>query len=393
MQAQASEWGQLVQRFCTQLDIPYLIQSVHVADGNLEAQAREARYQAFQQHVLDNEYVVLAHHQQDLAETVVLRLLSGTGVAGLAAMPTFSKRAGLKIFRPFLSWSKLDIQQYADCFHLAYVSDPSNADEHYDRAWARQSLWPLLEQRFPKMQQAIARTNSLMQDANDILNEVLAQDYAQIVQNDVIDLTHLANYSTARQRQVLSKWMQNDAVYRPPLAMIERLHAEVIASRPDAQAKLTWNGQDFIRYQASLYRVTHSAESAPSILTEQSIFMQMQHNYAVLAGRFCNQNAEVGLDRALLGQSLTLRTRQGGERIHLYGRVGHWPLKKAIQTAQIPPWLRNTIQILMKDDVMLGVFTPQGFWLAQSIYCQAQGWLPQRSLCRVSNKHGESNGS
>jgi len=73
---------------------------------------------------------------------------------------------------------------------------------------------------------------------------------------------------------------------------------------------------------------------------------------------------------------LYLRQRKGGEKIHLYGRVGHWPLKKAIQEAQIFPWTRHTIQILSTDNVMLGVFTPKGFWLAQSAYCEAGGWLP-----------------
>jgi len=78
----------------------------------------------------------------------------------------------------------------------------------------------------------------------------------------------------------------------------------------------------------------------------------------------------------LLNQHLKLTRRQGGEKIHLYGRVGSWPLKKAIQEAQIFPWARHTIQILSTDNVMLGVFTPKGFWLAQSAYCEAGGWLP-----------------
>ena len=68
--------------------------------------------------------------------------------------------------------------------------------------------------------------------------------------------------------------------------------------------------------------------------------------------------------------------RQGGEKIHIQGRVGTWPLKKAIQQAQIFPWLRHTIQILSMDNVMLGVFTPNGFWLAHSPYCVKAGWLP-----------------
>ena len=68
--------------------------------------------------------------------------------------------------------------------------------------------------------------------------------------------------------------------------------------------------------------------------------------------------------------------RQGGEKIHLYGRIGAWPLKKAIQEAQIFPWQRHRIQILSIDNVMLGVFTPKGFWLVESAYCEVGGWQP-----------------
>ena len=89
----------------------------------------------------------------------------------------------------------------------------------------------------------------------------------------------------------------------------------------------------------------------------------------------------MGLSPLLLGKKLQLTLRQGGEKIHLYGRVGSWPLKKAIQQAHIFPWMRHTIQILSIDNVMLGVFTPKGFWLAQSEYCVEAGWQPTLISC------------
>ncbi len=65
-------------------------------------------------------------------------------------------------------------------------------------------------------------------------------------------------------------------------------------------------------------------------------------------------------------------------------------IKKAIQEAQILPWLRHTIQILAIDNVMLGVFTPKGFWLAQSKYCENDGWLPHLSS-EIDNLRVEHN--
>ncbi len=93
--------GKLVASQATSLNISYIIQKVQISDGNLEAQARQARYQAYQQHLQQNEILLLAHHQQDQAETAILRLLSGTGVDGLAAMQAIDYRENMTIWRPF----------------------------------------------------------------------------------------------------------------------------------------------------------------------------------------------------------------------------------------------------------------------------------------------------
>jgi len=176
LQKVSDDWADFVAQQCIYLNIPYVIQNVHVAEGNLENQAREARYHAFQQHLTESEILVLAHHQQDQAETLILRLLSGTGVSGLAAMKMIDQRDQLCIWRPLLDISREQICQWVEQLNITYVDDPTNLDTHYDRAWCRHELWHILQSRYPKMQQALARTSYLMQDANEILNEVLLQD-------------------------------------------------------------------------------------------------------------------------------------------------------------------------------------------------------------------------
>ncbi len=100
LQSLSSSWGEFVRAECARLNIPCIVQAVHVAEGNLEQQARQSRYQAYQQHLQDNEILVLAHHQQDQAETLMLRLLSGAGVDGLSAMKRVDVREDFSIWRP-----------------------------------------------------------------------------------------------------------------------------------------------------------------------------------------------------------------------------------------------------------------------------------------------------
>ncbi|RLZ07297.1 tRNA lysidine(34) synthetase TilS [Acinetobacter sp. 2JN-4] len=372
-------WGELVQQQAKIFNIPCIIQKVQVETGNLEQQARQARYQAYHQHLQTNEILVLAHHQQDQAETVLLRLFSGAGVNGLAAMQQIDIRKEMTIWRPFLDLSRAQIEQWSQHIGLEYVTDPSNQDIHYDRAWCREVLWDVLQHRFPKMQAAVARSSYLMQDAAEILDEVLQKDWQQCATFDELNLTKLKELSHARQRQLLSSWMKGNAQYRPSYDMVQRLQQEVIAAKPDAQATLHVHPYYYVRYQKTLYRLSHDILYAEKLSTLPDAISQryvLGQHIQVAAGQFKIESQSLGLSPQLFDRELQLLKRQGGEKIHLYGRVGHWPLKKAIQDAQILPWLRHTIQILVVDNVMLGVFSPKGFWLAQSEYLVQGGWQP-----------------
>ncbi|MFH4090581.1 ATP-binding protein, partial [Acinetobacter baumannii] len=80
--------------------------------------------------------LVLAHHQQDQAETVILRLLSGAGVDGLAAMQCIDHRVDMTIWRPFLDLTREQIAEWTTQVEIEYIDDPTNYDIHYDRAWS-----------------------------------------------------------------------------------------------------------------------------------------------------------------------------------------------------------------------------------------------------------------
>lgn len=379
LQKNSADWGQFVSDQCAALNVPCIVEAVEVQEGNLEYQARNARYQAYSKHLKANEILVLAHHQQDQAETLMLRLLSGVGVHGLSAMKQVDVRKQFTIWRPLLDISREQICQWATQLGVQNIEDPTNLDTYYDRAWCRHELWPLLQQRYPKMQQALSRTSYLMQDAEDILLEVLQQDLNHCGSATELDLEKLSQLSSARQRQLLSAWMKGQDTYRPSFEMVQRLLLEVIGSKSDAQAALHWNQYYYVRYQQKIFRLSaaeYLAEKNQSNSSEQTICVALGQKIETLSGDYLAETAKMGLSAALLGKKLDLVMRQGGEKIHLYGRVGAWPLKKAIQEAQIFPWQRYRIQILSIDNVMLGVFTPKGFWLAQSEYCEIGGWQP-----------------
>lgn len=383
LQVDGAQWSAFVAEYCRQKAIFCRVVAVQVAAGNVEAEARKARYQAFFDVLMPNDVLVLAHHQQDQAETVLLHLLQGSGVSGLAAMRECELRDFAQgqywLWRPLLSISKQKIHAWVNQTGTPYVHDPMNFETKYDRVWCREVLWTQLAQRFPAMQNNITRCAILMQDAEAILADVLQQDMARCIdQQQKISLVNLAQLSLPRQRQLLSTWMQGEQIYRPPLAMVERLQSEVIAAREDAQSVLHCGDYYFVRFDGYLYRYRSQVWLALQVTpAPYELCLCLGQSYRIALGQLSIQRTvALGLDMTLLGQAFSLIPRKGGEKITFYGRKGRRVLKKELQAAKIAPWKRHQIQILMYHNVVLGVCTPQGFWLAESPYLQVGGWLP-----------------
>lgn len=139
----------MVAALCARLGVPHAVlhwEGVKPRSG-VQANAREARYGllAAEAERLGDAVLVTAHHQDDQAETLLMRMAHGSGLAGLAGMRARSSRGGLAIVRPLLDVPKAVLVATAEALGLPFVRDPSNADDRFERARWR-ALLPVLEQ-------------------------------------------------------------------------------------------------------------------------------------------------------------------------------------------------------------------------------------------------------
>ncbi|AZY53282.1 tRNA lysidine(34) synthetase TilS [Bordetella avium] len=241
LQAQADEWAQRAQALGGLLELPVRIAHVKVpADGSgIEAAARTARYAALAAMAREAGagHVLLAHHRDDQAETVLLRLLRGAGVEGMAAMREESPRDGLLYLRPWLDLDRAAIVQAAQAFAALTgwqaVQDPSNVDPRYTRAAVRATLAPLLNARWPGWQAIVSRHARQMGEAVEILREVAREDYARLEPDEAgFALAPWRELSPPRQAQVLRYWlgaqglrMPSEARLRDLMRQLRQLHA------------------------------------------------------------------------------------------------------------------------------------------------------------------------
>ncbi len=377
LQQPAGDWANWLANQCAQWQLPCVVKVVLVNAGNIEEQARKARYAALFDGLHPDEILVLGHHQQDQAETVFLRLLSGSGAVGLSAMKILEIRNGAPLWRPLLHCTRQQITQLAALICPNYIDDPANQQNNFDRVFLRQQVWPLLQSRWPGMDGSLNRTAALMQDCSEILQDVVQLDWQRCGSEQQIDIAQLLNLSIARQRLLLSRWMQGQEQYAPAFHLVEQLRQELIEARQDAAPKVEWQNWQCRRYQNQLYRLPKNI----AVATDLQVHWSLNEPLDLPSGTWHWRQQAFGFPAQLVNNGLSLQARRGGEILHVQGRVGHWPLKKCLQQAKIPPWQREQVHILYAEAQLLGVFTAQGFWVnyVQTLIEESwvkDGWLP-----------------
>lgn len=235
LQAPADGWQARVHDLAQMLQIPCHSRFVQVdvsGGSGMESAARDMRYAALQE-LADQaglSHVLLAHHQNDQAETVLLRLLRGAGPTGLAAMAPVMQRQGLSYIRPWLDVSRALIVQQAEHFASltgwAPVSDPSNADDQYTRAALRERLAPALTARWPGWQGILARHARQSAEIAEVLHELAEQDFAGLepsADTCSFSLAAWRELSSSRQALALRYWLARQGLRMPTEARLQDL--------------------------------------------------------------------------------------------------------------------------------------------------------------------------
>ena len=171
LQDQADQWQAHCRALCAGLGVPLVEQrvSLDAAGDGPEAAARRARYAVFEQLLGDEDVLFMAHHLDDQVETLMLRLMRGAGLTGLAGMPAERALGAGRLVRPLLGRPRRDLAAYAREQGLSWVEDPSNRDTTPDRNFLRHEVLPLLAARWPGYRETVGRAAAHLADAGKLL--------------------------------------------------------------------------------------------------------------------------------------------------------------------------------------------------------------------------------
>jgi tRNA(Ile)-lysidine synthase len=355
----ANEWEEHCRQICENLSVAYTAIKVDASSGNRspEEAARNARYAEWKKLINKNEVILLAHHQDDQAETVLLQLLRGSGVKGLAAMPAKQTFSHGLLCRPMLNFLREEIVSYAVVHHLNWIDDPSNFDTDFDRNFLRHEVIPLLESRWPSLKKTLSRTATHTAEADSLLTELAKQDWSTVRNNNQIKINTLLELDEKRQRNVVRFWLASICkLTLPDTIHLQRILDEVLTAAEDAKPEVIWRGGEVRRYQGLLYAQDKLVEpdndlEMPWLKLELPLVI---HSIGVTIS--ASSSAGAGLCKNTLKNSeIKLKFRQGGETCRPAGRGQTHQLKKLFQEWQVPPWMRASIPLIYVNDELAAV--------------------------------------
>src|SRR5882672_2301711 len=250
------DWAAFCSRLCAQLGVPLQVEAVDIAPYRhlgLEGAARKARYLVFSR--IDADLLVLAQHRDDQAETLLLRLLRGAGLRGLAAMSPLRSLAGTraKLVRPLLGVPRAEIEAFARERGLEWVEDESNADTVRQRNFLRHEVFPAVERQFPAARASIARAAANLGEARELLDAMAQGDLDACSAAGAVDVPALLRLGDARAKNVLRYWCELHDIEPLSAARLVELLRQLKESRLDAQTSLETGGWRFLRYRDRLH--------------------------------------------------------------------------------------------------------------------------------------------
>jgi tRNA(Ile)-lysidine synthase len=341
LQPESKAWADACRAACRDAGVPLDVIALGLvppAGASIEAAAREARYAALAAALADGERLLTAHHRDDQLETVLIQLLRGAGVAGLAAMPALARLGRGWQLRPLLDVGRDELAGYAAHHGLHWQQDPTNVAARFDRGFLRARVLPVLHERWPSAAVTVARAAGHLAEALRLLAELAAADAAGAVDEGRISLAALGRLSRERQVNVLRWWLREQGLRPPPAARLGAALPGFIQARPDGAPALRWDEGEVRRYRGRLYALRPLAAPAAGAAG-------LGLDLGCGLGRFGLVAGNEGGIRAAVGET-SIRFRAGGESLRPHPARPRKRLKDLCQEAGIVPWMRDRLPLV-----------------------------------------------
>jgi tRNA(Ile)-lysidine synthase len=342
----ADRWQRHCQAVSEVLGVRCTVEKVAVeSHGSREDAARRARYAAFAMTLEAGDVLLLGHHLDDQAETVLWRLLRGGGAAALAGIPMRRRLGRGELVRPLLEYPRDDLEAWARARHITWIDDDSNADVRFERNYLRHAVFPVLRQRWPDVAARLAHAASKFAVEAQLLERALDRRLDEC--GATAATLPIAALDDAAQ-PLLRQWLARAGI----AGVRERVLTEVVRQARGAPDRspdvVVADGVSVRRYLARLHLVRQPRPPFEAVAWMLGRALELPN------GTLTSVRATGAGLRASVA-AVTVRPRHGGERLRLPGGRGSRTVKRLLQQAQLPPWQRVAYPLLYFGDRLAAV--------------------------------------
>lgn len=345
----SADWAEHARQFCSVLEIDCTVSHVQVhrdRGKGLEAAARQARYAAFESALGDGEWLLLGHHRDDQAETVLLKLLRGSGPEGMGGMRAMRPLGTGMLWRPLLPASRAMLREYALRHRLPVIDDPSNADTRLSRNYLRGEILPRLLAHWPHAIDSILHSAAHHRAAADALRTQWLAAYARLHDDATgsLDAAAWLALPAALRDPLLDHWLRRRGRSMPTLAQRAQIERQLRGLREGRVPCIHWPQTDLHIWKGRLWALAPAPALPPA--------WQATWTGAPLA---LPGGGLLEWRGTPLREALTVKLRQGGERIRPLGDRHTRELRDLFQQAELPPWRRAACPLIYAGNELLGV--------------------------------------
>lgn len=365
----ADDWQAHAQAQCEQWGIEFRAVRVTVQNSGfgIEDAAREARYRAYKKEVKAGDVLLLGHHQDDQAETLLFRLLRGAGPRGLGAMVRERPFGEARLLRPLLGFSKAELEAYVRSRKLEWVTDDSNSENIFDRNFLRQQVMPLLASRWPGFAERWQHTAEACQAADRLSQDLASLDLEEGGERVErwgwsVDLGFCRQLPDYRRDNLLRYWTilhELPIMDRKALAEIHKQFFEV--DEPSSRSCVQWGGAELRYFRDRLYL----SRILPPLINQSPVIWSVSSPQPLPgAGYLKGELVKGGLRQSA---QVEVRWREGGERCRPLGRQHSQTVKKLLQEYALEPWLRDRVPLIYLDGALAAV---GDLWICEGFQAQ-----------------------
>jgi tRNA(Ile)-lysidine synthase len=352
LHADSPMWARQCADFAEQVGVPLEARAVDIARTpglGLEATARRARYGAIEEMLHAGEILALAHHRDDQAETVLLKLLRGAGPEGLGAMRMLRRLGRGFAWRPLLTLPRASLRSYAEQHKLVWIEDPSNADFSLDRNFLRIEVLPRIARRWPEAEASISQSAVWARAAADFIDDEAerALTHVQGLDPSTLRFREWLALPDALRDPVLRRWLRAIALPEPTQFQVAELVRQLAEAGEDRQPCVRWPGVEVRRYRELLHALA-PLQLAPLDWTAEFTGEALSLPSGIGVLRLAALAADAPQPR--LAKPALVRFRRGGENLRLSGTTHTRELRDLLQEAGIPPWQRSRLPLVFGDD-------------------------------------------